>query len=112
MSRRDAEIQGALPIHDHCVVALKRCPKYEHEVRDVEKLLRFLRQQDIRPLDVDTKDSLKGLLNPEKAERLRVRKPIRKWKKRTPIEIAKIWDLPVSFIVELERQKKYGSFLI
>jgi hypothetical protein len=43
---------------------------------------------------------------------MRVRAPIRKWKKRTPIEIAKIWDLPVGFIVELERQKKYGSFLI
>jgi hypothetical protein len=60
MSRRDVEIQNAMPIHDHCVLVLKRCPKYEHEARDVNKLMRFLRQQDIRPLDVDTMDSLKG----------------------------------------------------
>jgi hypothetical protein len=113
MSRRDAEILDATHIHDHCVVALKGCPKYEHDARDVDKVLRFLRRQDIHPLDVDIKDSLKGLLDPEKAERLRVHAPIRKWKKRTLKEIAKIWDLPVSFIVivELERQKKYGAVL-
>jgi tRNA A37 threonylcarbamoyladenosine synthetase subunit TsaC/SUA5/YrdC len=108
MSRRDGEVLFATPIHDQGLLALKRCPGYKHEGSDIDKVLRFMRRQDIRPLDVDTADRLKGLFDPEKAERLRERAPIRKWKKRAPKEIAEFWDLPLSFIKELERQKKWG----
>jgi hypothetical protein len=103
MPRRDEEIVNALPIHDRCLLASKLCPNYEHEAKDVCELLRCMRREGIRPLDVDTADSLQGLLNPKEAERLRERAPIRKRPRHSPVEIAKIWDLPLSFILELEK---------
>jgi len=91
-------------IHDKGLVALQRLPLYAHTASDVDKVLRYMRRQGIAPLDVDISDNLKGLLDPKKADRLRL--PVGKIRKRrlTVKEMAKLWNLPLEFVKELDKE--------
>jgi hypothetical protein len=77
-------------------------PEYEHEAKDVSELLRCMRREGIRPVDGDPREAKRLLPRPA---------PIRNLKRHSPVEMAQIWDLPLSFILGLEEEIKWGAYV-